>query len=81
MRLQEVKPSQMEKVWLASENPKVRGLAMQYQCVGCGCYVTYGERGGVFADLDGRPFKDYYCGKCAAEKEVECRRTTKITGA
>jgi hypothetical protein len=73
MRLEKVNPSDREKVWLASENPHIRGLAMSYRCVKCHSLVTYGDRGGVYADLDGKPFRDYYCGPCA--QEVQCTTT------
>ncbi|CAO0822469.1 hypothetical protein DFAR_3060042 [Desulfarculales bacterium] len=79
MRLEKVEPSQREKVWLASENPHIRGLAMSYRCVNCGLLVTYGDRlGGVYADLDGKPFRDYYCGKCAEEVQCTTSKTTTV---
>lgn len=70
MHLVEVKPSQLEESWLKSQDPKVRGMIMQYRCVACLELVTYEGQDpyhrGVFADVEGRPFKDYYCGRCVA---------------
>lgn len=35
-----------------------------FTCVTCNMQVF--PKHPVYADLDGVPFKDYYCGKCAA---------------
>jgi hypothetical protein len=78
MRLMKVEPSQAELGWIKAGGR--RNFSLTYRCVGCGDVITYDDRrGGVFADLDGRPFKDYYCGKCA--EEVQPSTTTKTTGA
>lgn len=45
---------------------KVGGPAVYLRCVVCGKRQLTG-RDVVFADLDGRPFEDYYCANDAPE--------------
>lgn len=45
----------------------VTGPALQLNCVGCGTGLQLNSRTRerAYADLDGKPFVDYYCRPCA----------------
>lgn len=41
----------------------VTGAAFTVTCIACGTLTR--QRDGLFADLDGEPFRAYYCAPCA----------------
>lgn len=43
---------------------RVTGPAFRLECIKCG-KKTQSDREPVYADLDGKPFVDYYCKPCA----------------
>lgn len=49
-----------------------------YTCCSCGCSMN-SKNETVFADLDGEPFKAYYCNDCMVlvEKEADKKNETR----
>lgn len=42
-------------------NPRPSLFSFRLQCIACGCWA---DAATVHADLDGEPFKAYYCQSC-----------------
>lgn len=58
---EEVRDMRLEKVRLDRWEARFSVL-----CIKCGNWTPAWD---AFADLEGKPFEDYYCPKCAAEAE------------
>jgi len=53
------------------------GTPFSVRCVACRQHMTAGNTThgqAVYADLDGAPFKDYYCAVCAGDVRAEAHK-------
>jgi hypothetical protein len=49
---------------------KVTGREFIIDCVKCGAKLYAGDGHDIYADIEGKPFKDYYCKTCANKSKI-----------